>query len=80
MRTNRSGFKCFVAALAICELLIALPNAARQSAVAAKESFDVISIKQIYSHRESAGGLHSRPDPTDFDADISRIEYVALYR
>ena len=40
----------------MCELLIALPNAAQQPAATPKESFDVISIKQVYPHTERSGG------------------------
>jgi uncharacterized protein (TIGR03435 family) len=57
MRTIRSGFKCFaVVGIAMCELLIALPNAAQQTAAAPKDSFDVLSVKQVYSHTEGGGG------------------------
>jgi hypothetical protein len=59
MRTIGSGFKCFVSGLAMCGLLIALPNAAQQTAPAAKGSFDALSIKQIY--RRVEGGFNLGP-------------------
>ncbi len=65
MRTIGPGFKCFAVGVATCGLLLASPNAAQQSA-AAKESFEVISIKQVYSHRESAGGSTLTSGPNGF--------------
>ncbi len=56
MREIKSGLKCLAVGIAMCELLIALPNAAQQSAPAIREAFDALSIKQIYSHTESSGG------------------------
>jgi len=48
MRTITSEFKYFVLGVAMCGLLIALPNAAQQTAPTPKENFDALSIKQIY--------------------------------
>jgi uncharacterized protein (TIGR03435 family) len=67
MRTIRSGFKCFVLGVAICELLIPSPNAAQRAAPAPKESFDALSIKQIYSHTESLGGSSLTFAPKTFE-------------
>jgi hypothetical protein len=70
MRTIRSGFKCFLVGVALCGLWIALPSAAQQNVAAPKESFDALSIRQIYRHLE--GGVTSArktcgcvPDWTD---------------
>ncbi|MFZ0820128.1 MAG: TIGR03435 family protein [Candidatus Acidiferrales bacterium] len=56
MRKIRSRFKCFVVGIAMCELLTALPNVAQQTAAPPKDSFDVLSVKQVFSHSERAGG------------------------
>jgi uncharacterized protein (TIGR03435 family) len=66
MRTIGPGFKCFAVGVATCGLLLASPNAAQQSA-AAKESFDALSIKQIYSHTESSGGFSMTSAPKTFE-------------
>lgn len=55
MRTIRSGLKCFIVGIAMYELLIPLPNAAQQTAAAPKDSFDVLSVKQVYAHTEGGG-------------------------
>ena len=53
MRKIRSGFKCFVVGIAMCELLIALLNAAQQTATAPKESFDVGRVEEWRHARRS---------------------------
>jgi len=56
MRMLKLAFKYFLAGVAMCQLLIALPNAAQQPAATPKESFDALSIKQVYPHAERSGG------------------------
>jgi uncharacterized protein (TIGR03435 family) len=56
MRKLTSAFKYFLAGIAICYLLIALPTGAQQTAATPRENFDVISIKQVYPHTERSGG------------------------
>ncbi len=56
MRTLTSAFKYFLAGIAMCELLIVLPNAVQQPAATPKDSFDVISVKQVYPHTVRSGG------------------------
>jgi uncharacterized protein (TIGR03435 family) len=75
MRKIRPQFKCIVACIAMCELLIALPNAAQQTAPAPKDGFDVLSIKQVYSHSERAGGTTSTSSPKiiDFEYQPDRV-------
>jgi uncharacterized protein (TIGR03435 family) len=72
MRTIGSGLKYFVMVIAICELLIALPNSAQQIAATPKESFEALSIKQIYS--QVVAGFRSGPKtfPCQYQPDRVR--------
>jgi uncharacterized protein (TIGR03435 family) len=58
-----SPFRYFVAGIAMCELLFAPPNVAQQAAPAPKESFDVLSVRQVYSHSETSGGTTATSGP-----------------
>jgi uncharacterized protein (TIGR03435 family) len=72
MRTIGSGFKCFAAGVAICGLLMALPNAAQQRAAGAKESFDALSIKQIYRRVENGFNLGPKTFSCQYQPDRVR--------
>jgi uncharacterized protein (TIGR03435 family) len=52
VKNSPSAFKYLLAVAAMYQLLIAPPNAAQQPASAPKESFDVISIRQVYPYSE----------------------------
>jgi uncharacterized protein (TIGR03435 family) len=80
MRKIRSGFKCFVVGIALCELLIALPNAAQQTAAAPKESFDVLSVKQVfYRHDPNGGTTGPRIIPCQYQQDRIRCQQTLRY-
>jgi uncharacterized protein (TIGR03435 family) len=76
MTRIRTELKCLMVGIAMCEFLIVLPNAAQQPAAAPKESFDVISIKQVYPHTERSGGSTTtygpQPIPCQYQPDRLR--------
>jgi uncharacterized protein (TIGR03435 family) len=83
MRKLGSGLKCFVAGMTMYGVMIALPNAAQQAAATQKESFDVLSIKQVYSHSQGAGGTTftsaPRTIPCQYEPDRVRCQRMLRY-
>jgi uncharacterized protein (TIGR03435 family) len=83
MKRIRSQLKCLVVGIAMCELLITLPNAAQQTAAAPKDSFDVLSVKQVYSHTESGGGSRitygPKRIPCQYQPDRVRCQRTLRY-
>lgn len=64
--------------MAICELLIALPTAAQQTAAAPKESFDVLSVKQLTPTPGSGSTIPIRQLPCQFLEDRVRCRLPLL--
>ena len=78
MRKIRLGLMSLVVAIAMCELLIALPSPAQQTAAPPADSFDALSIRQVFSHSESAGGstftTGPKPIPCQYQPDRIRCQ------
>jgi uncharacterized protein (TIGR03435 family) len=78
MRTIRSGFKYCVAGFALCGVLIGLQAAAQQAEPAPKESFDVLSVKQLDSARQSGSTTPIRQISCQFLEDRVRCQLPLL--
>jgi uncharacterized protein (TIGR03435 family) len=80
MRTVRTGFKCFVMSVAICGLFAALSNSAQQNVPVPNESFDTLSIRQVFYRREPEGGTTPPKNiPCEYQPDRVRCQRSLRY-